>query len=112
MAIVVVTREDGSGTRSSFESAIGITAGEVTQSATVAQGNGTVATTVISNPAAIGYTSLEVFNKNEASLKALSVDGFAATDENIISGDYPVSLALSILFHQKNLNEVEQAFID
>ena len=46
-------------------------------------------TSVAGNPSAIGYISLG--SLDETQVKALNIDGVAATVENINNGTYPVS---------------------
>jgi len=93
--IVVVTRDAASGTRGAFEDIMGlkrkindIEVSAITATAQVGNGNGMVKTIVANNPYAIGYISL---GSVDDSLRALSVDGFAATDVNIAAGDYGIA---------------------
>lgn len=82
-AIVVIGREAGSGTRDAFEELL-----ELKDACSYAQeldSTGAVLAKVSSTPGAIGYVSLDVVDD---SVIAESLDGVAATEENIIAGKY------------------------
>src|SRR4051794_1316244 len=59
MEIVVVSREDGSGSRDAFQEIVGYSSGELIRSAIVASGNGNIKTTVATNKHAVGFISFE-----------------------------------------------------
>jgi len=94
--INVISREDGSGTRGAFIELMGIQQRSedgtrkdlTTQEATIVNKTDIMLTAVASDPAAIGYVSLGSLND---SVKALDIDGVAATAQNIIDGGYAVS---------------------
>ncbi len=76
--IDVVSREEGSGTRSAFEEIIRFNVdGEdpMTSNATIKDGNGVVATYVAGNESAIGYVSFVTLEEKASELKGLTVDG-------------------------------------
>ncbi len=81
--ITVVSRESGSGTRSSFESILGRF--DLTTDAIIQDSNGTIRETVANDANAIGYLSYGLVN---AKIKAVSVDGQACTTELILAGRY------------------------
>ena len=91
--IGLVSREDGSGTRSAFVERTGVQVKEAngkkvdkTSPATMVAGSSAVArTTVAGDPAALGYLSLGSIND---SVKVLCVDGIAPTREEIAAGRY------------------------
>lgn len=86
--IHVITREEGSGTRSAFtELVMGKTA-EITPRAIVQDSNGAVRQLVADDPNAIGFISLGLVNDK---VKALKLGGIAATSENIENGSYNLS---------------------
>ena len=85
-AIVVVGREAGSGTRGAFEELLGIE--DSCAYANELDSTGAVMAKVASTPGAIGYVSLDVVDDTVISL---SLDGVAATEENIKAGDYTLS---------------------
>jgi len=81
--ITVISREAGSGTRSSFEAIvknISLTSGAIIQDS-----NGTVRETVANDSNSIGYLSHGLINEK---IKALSVNGISGSTENIINGSY------------------------
>ena len=83
--IVLIGREAGSGTRDGFESITDTEdACKYRQELT---STGDVITTVSQNPGAIGYASVASVKD---SVKALTVDGVAPTEENIKDGSYVV----------------------
>lgn len=86
-AIIVVSREAGSGTRGAFEEIVGFE-GELREDALIADGNGAVKQNVQTKENAIGYLSLGYLND---SVKALKVGGIEPTVENIKDGTYPVA---------------------
>ena len=83
--IVLIGREAGSGTRDGFESITDTEdACKYRQELT---STGDVITTVSQNPGAIGYASVASVKDT---VKALTVDGVAATEANIKDGSYVV----------------------
>ncbi len=85
--IHVITREEGSGTRSAFESLV-MKKVEINPRSIVQDSNGTVRQLVGDDSAAIGYISLGLVNEK---VKALELDGMKATRENVINGSYGLS---------------------
>ncbi len=106
--IVVVSREDGSGTRGAFEELVDFEGGLVA-SALVSEGNGNVQTTVAGNPNAIGYVS---FTYLDDTIKAVTVEGIAPTAEDVLNGTFPISRPFVLCYHEENIDETTQAFID
>ena len=110
--ITVISREEGSGTRSAFVELIGIVdkddrditvgSSEITSSTSV------MITTVKDNVAAIGYISLGSMSED---VKAVKVDGVEATGENIKNGSYKVSRAFNIAYKEDKLSDVAKDFI-
>jgi len=92
--IVVVAREEGSGTRAAFESLIMGKEAQIVDTAILLPSNGAVRTTASTTPHAIGFLS---FGYLDESVKALKIDGVAATAENAGSGDYPVVRPLNMM---------------
>ena len=85
-AIVVIGREAGSGTRGAFEELL-----EVEDACNYAQeldSTGAVLAKVASTPGSIGYVSLDAVDDTVTSA---SLDGVAATEENITAGEYKLS---------------------
>jgi len=111
-AITVVSREDGSGTRSAFTEIIGVAKDDVdntVQTAEITNSTSVMMTTIAGNENAIGYVSLGSMND---SVKAVKVDGVAATAENVKSGDYKVSRPFEICVPKNGTTELAQDFID
>ena len=84
--ILVVTREDGSGTREAFDKYAGVNADNI-KTGDVQRETVNVKTKVASVKSAIGYISLASVDKT---VKALTVDGVEPTGDNVRSGDYPI----------------------
>ncbi len=99
--ITVVSREDGSGTRGAFIELFGIEekndAGEkvdnTTEDAEITNSTSVMMTTIAGNKGAIGYISLGSLNDT---VKAVDIDGAAATVDNIKSGEYKVARPFNI----------------
>lgn len=106
--IVVVSREDGSGTRGAFEEIVGFEE-ELTANATIAEGNGNVQSTVAGNENAIGYVSFTYIND---SIKALTVKGVEATTDNVLNETYKVSRPFVMIYHDENLDDAAKAYIE
>lgn len=108
--ITVVSREDGSGTRSAFSELMGIVKDDkdnTTDTAEVTNSTSVMLTTVAGNKAAIGYVSLGSLNDT---VKAVKVDGVEATAENVKAGKYAVSRPFNIVTG-KDLTPLAQDFI-
>ena len=110
--VSVVTREEGSGTRDAVRDLFDIKDADgrenVTREAIIADSTGVMMTNVANNPYAIGYCSLASLNDT---VKAVSIDGIAATVENVKSGSY----AIQRPFYLATLGEAEglaKDFID
>jgi len=99
--IVVVNRDEASGTRGAFlelvlESVYGDDA-EFTLNALVTESNGNMATMVAQTPYSIGYASLNVLPRlREAGGRSLSVNGVRDDIENVLDGSYPISRPLNV----------------
>lgn len=85
--INIITREEGSGTRSAFTELV-MGKAEITPKAIVQDSNGAVRQLVADDPNAIGFISLGLVNDK---VKALHLGGVAATRENIMNGSYSLS---------------------
>jgi phosphate transport system substrate-binding protein len=113
--ILIVTREDGSGTRSAFEELLKLqetkdskTVSYMKSDALVADSNGAVKANVSSKADAIGYTSLGYVDDT---LKKISVDGIECTVENVKNKNYAISRPFLMLTKGDLAPEV-QAFLD
>ncbi len=103
--ISVISRENGSGTRSAFTELTGLVVENsegkkedlTTTSAQIINSTGTVIATVEGNKATIGYISLGSLGDN---VKALAIDGVEPTAENVSSGNYKISRKFNIVTKQ------------
>jgi len=94
--ITVISREEGSGTRGAFVELFKVEqkndSGErvdmTTQEAEITNSTAVMMTSVSGNKKAVGYLSMGSLNDT---VKALEIDGSAATVENIKSGSYKIS---------------------
>lgn len=113
--ISVITREDGSGTRSAFieltgvqEEKDGTKTDNTLSSAVVQSSTQAVLTGVAGDPTAIGYISLGSLNDT---VKAAKIDGVEPTSETVKDGSYKISRPFNIAT-KDNLSEAAQNFID
>lgn len=105
-AIAVISREAGSGTRSSFEQIVGNV--KLSGNALIQDSNGTIRETVANDANAIGYLSHGLINEK---IKPVLVDGFACTEDEIMAGHYKLVRPV-FLMTQANASPVCQAFLD
>lgn len=114
--IVVVSREEGSGTRGAFVELTGIEASDDSgntvdrtyEEAIVYNGTNQVLTAVAGNEYAIGYVSTGSLNDT---VRALKIDGVEPTSENIKNGSYKIARPFNIAT-KGDVSEVTQDFID
>lgn len=109
-SISVITREDGSGTRSAFIELCGIeTDGTDNTVATAEVTNSTAVmlTTVAGNANAIGYVSM---GSLDDSVKALSIEGIAANTDNVANGSYAISRPFNLVLPENGLSDAAQDF--
>lgn len=92
--ILLISREEGSGTRAAFENIVLADAALISGAAVLQPSNGAIVTTVATTPYSIGYVS---FGYLDASVTALSVNGVAATVENALAARYPIVRPLLML---------------
>ena len=85
--IHIITREEGSGTRSAFEDLV-MDEHRITPRAIVQDSNGAVRQLVTDDPNSIGFISLGLVEVGQKPVKALRIDGVAATRNNVLNGDY------------------------
>jgi len=119
MKIVVVNRDEASGTYSSFydiflKSAYPDKATAFTKNAIVTKENGEVAAKVTATPGAIGYVGIAFADQVvKAGGRELMVDGVAPTVANVIAKKYAGSRYLYLVTKgQPVAGSVEKAFID
>jgi phosphate transport system substrate-binding protein len=85
--IDVFTREDGSGTRSSFESLV-MGKNQIMARAMVENSNGAIRQLVADDPGAVGYISLGLV---DATVKAVDLGGIVPSREHVVDGTYNLS---------------------
>ena len=106
--IVVISREEGSGTRGAFEEMVMGEESPIVETALLFPSNGAVRTAVSTTPDSIAYLS---FGYLDDSVKALAIDGVDATVANALNGSYPVVRPLNMLTDGEP-EGVEKAFLD
>ena len=109
--ITVMSREDGSGTRSAFIELTGVEQDDVdmtTVDAVITNSTAVMLTSVAGDPAAIGYVSMGSLNET---VKAISVDGVAATVEGIKDGSYTLSRPFVVTTFGE-VGEIAQDFLN
>jgi len=94
--ITVVSREAGSGTRSSFEQIVQQI--HLPSDAIIQDSNGTIRETVANDKNAVGYLSHGLLNER---IKALRVDGIECTVQTIKGGQYPLVRPVFLLTREK-----------
>lgn len=113
--IIVVSREEGSGTRGAFveitkvedKDASGNKVDQTTIDALVQPSTGAVKQTVSNTPNSIGYISLGALDNT---VKAVTIEGAEATETNILAGTYKI--ARPFLYITKGeVSEAAQAYI-
>ncbi|NLK44950.1 MAG: phosphate ABC transporter substrate-binding protein [Tissierellia bacterium] len=114
--IVVVSREEGSGTRGAFVELTGVeakddngnTVDRTYEEAIVYNGTNQVLTAVAGNEYAIGYISTGSLNNT---VRPLKIDGVEPTTENIKNGSYKIARPFNIAT-KGDVSEITQDFID
>lgn len=114
--IVVISREEGSGTRGAFVELFGIEKKDAngkkvdhtTENAAITNNTAVMMTTVAGNKNAIGYISLGSLND---SVKALKINGAAASVANVKSGAYLIARPFNIVT-SGNVKPAAQDFIN
>ncbi len=104
--ITVVSREAGSGTRSSFEMIVQNV--NLVKEAVIQNSNGTIRETVANDPNAIGYVSHGLINEK---IKPLRIDNVDCTTALIISGNYKLVRPIYFLTRDVPSGETKK-FID
>lgn len=105
--IRVISREEGSGTRRSFDKMV-LNNEKLASSALFQNSNGTVREAIASDNDAVGYVSIGLVNDK---VKAISLGGVHPTNEEVKKGMYP--LARPVFFLTKgDIQPDVKAFID
>lgn len=91
--IRVISREEGSGTRRSFDQLV-LRGEKLSPGALFQNSNGTCREAVASDPSAIGYVSIGLVDKK---VKAVAYDGIAPTNADVKKGTYPLARPIFLL---------------
>ncbi|OGG27121.1 hypothetical protein A2960_01655 [Candidatus Gottesmanbacteria bacterium RIFCSPLOWO2_01_FULL_39_12b] len=105
--IRVISREEGSGTKKSFDQLV-LNGKKLTREAMFQDSNGTIRETVRSDPNAIGYISIGYLTSN---VKPLLIDGIAATNENVKAGIYKISRPIFLIL-KANPKDAARKFLN
>lgn len=106
--IIVVSREEGSGTRGAFEEMVMGKDALIAATAILQPSNGSIRTTVSTTPFSIGYLS---FGYLDNTVKSISVGGVAPTEPNAAKGSYPIVRPLNMLTNGEPMGAVK-SFLD
>lgn len=115
-AVTVISREEGSGTRGAFielfkieqKNSEGKKVDYTIDSADITNSTEVMLTSIAGNKSAIGYISLGSLNK---SVKALKIDGAAASVTNIKNGSYKIARPLTIVTKTSGVSKEAADFI-
>ena len=107
--IVVISREDGSGTRTAFEEIVGYKSEELIPSASITDGSGSIKTTVAGNKNAIGFVSFEYLDET---VEALKVNGVKPEADLVKSGEYKLSRPFILATKASGATENSKKIID
>ena len=94
-AITVISREEGSGTRSAFHALCGLSEASVTPSAEVSSSTAVVLQSVAQDPNAIGYLSLSAVSDG---VRALAIDGVLPAVAAVRDGRYPLARVFYVAY--------------
>lgn len=109
MEIVVVSREDGSGSRDAFQEIVGYSSGELVRSAIIASGNGNIKTTVATNKHAVGFISFEYI---DSSISTIDINGVEATAENVLQQKYSLSRPFLFVHKEDRITNAGKQYIE
>ncbi|MBM4338529.1 MAG: phosphate ABC transporter substrate-binding protein [Deltaproteobacteria bacterium] len=105
--IILVTREEGSGTREAFQKMV-MGKEEIALEALVQDSNGAIRQVVTGDPYAIGYISLGIVNER---VRALKISGVEPALENIQTGRYQLVRPFLFVMREEPSGEAK-AFLD
>lgn len=113
--INVISREEGSGTRSAFVELTGVErkvndkkVDMTTEDAQITNNTAVMLTTVAGDAYAIGYISLGSMNE---SVKAVSIEGVPAQAENVANGSYKIARPFNIAYRENAISLLGMDFI-
>ncbi|MDR0950320.1 MAG: substrate-binding domain-containing protein [Candidatus Ancillula sp.] len=111
-SISVITREEGSGTRSAFVELFGVEENKVdstTDTAVVSNSTENAIQSVVNDDGAIGYISLGSLKDD---IKAIKIDGVEPTVDNVKSGEYKIVRPFNIVVNKNKKSDAVQDFIN
>jgi len=115
VVIDVISREQGSGTRTAFEELLEVNTDIdhlMTSEAGIKDGNGLVATYVARNNEAIGYVSFATLEANKDIIHGLDVDGVSPTAQNVLNGTYKVARPFVAVYKEEFLTDADRVFLE
>lgn len=107
--IVVVSREDGSGTRDGFQENVGFESEELTKDAQISDGSGNIKSIVEGNENSIGYIS---FGYVDDKVNSLTIDGVELTVENVKDNKYAIARPFLLVNKEDKISEEGTKFIE
>jgi len=107
-SIIVVSREEGSGTRGTFEEMVMGKDALISASAILQPSNGSIRTTVSTTPYSVGYLS---FGYLDSTVKTINIGGVTPTEPNAADGVYPIVRPLIMLTNGEPTGAVK-GFLD
>lgn len=107
--ILVVSREDGSGTRDAFQELVGYKSEELASDALISDGSGNIKTTVEKNENSIGFISFEYLDDR---ISPVAVDNVKPSAENVKNNSYVISRPFLLVYKESNINEDGKKLID
>ncbi|WP_366033087.1 phosphate ABC transporter substrate-binding protein [Clostridium sp.] len=107
--IVVVSREEGSGTRDAFQEIIGYKSEELEPSTMITNATGAIKQTVIGNENSIGFVSFEYLDDK---VNVVNVESVEPNAESVQAGKYKISRPFIVVTKEGTLSEEGQKFID
>ncbi|WP_455538097.1 phosphate ABC transporter substrate-binding protein [Terrisporobacter sp.] len=107
--IVVVSREEGCGTRDGFQEIVGFESKDLIKNALICDGSGNIKSTIKGNKNAIGYIS---FGYLDDTLNNLKINGIEANNENVLSNKYLISRPFLLVNKKDSLTDESKSFVD
>ena len=107
--IVVVSREEGSGTRDAFQEIVGYKSEELKADAMISNGNGGIKESVALNENAVGFVSFEYLDDK---VNIVNVENVEPKADLVKSGEYKISRPFLLVNKDGSLSEDGQKLID
>ena len=107
ISMIVVSREEGSGTRGAFEEIV-LGKSAPTERMTIQNSTGAVMAAVAADVNAIGYTSTGSVNDT---IKVIPVNGVMPSVQTINAGDYPIFRPFIYIVAEGEINPISEALI-